>query len=99
MISSFLVILPSADNFLSLSGCFVRGKNRIKSGFSPAIPCLTCIFGKWVQIGIFADFGEKIGKTGEKKRKKAIQKYIHRRAELQTDKIYVRGVSNEKFTD
>lgn len=33
LISSLLVILPRADSFMSLSGCFVRGENRIKSGF------------------------------------------------------------------
>jgi len=65
----------------------------------PLKPCRICVFEKWVQIGIFADFGEKTGETGEKKQKKAIQKFIHRRTELQTDKIYVRGVSNEKLTD
>jgi len=39
------------------------------------------LFLKWVQIGIFPDFGEKCGKIGEKNRETA----IHRRIELPTD--------------
>ena len=50
--------------------------------------CYDCIFLMWVQIGIFADFGEKSGETGEKSREKAIPNYIHRRIGLQTDEIY-----------
>ncbi|MGM9647895.1 MAG: hypothetical protein ACI3YH_07180, partial [Eubacteriales bacterium] len=49
-------------------------------------PCYDCIFSKWVQIGIFADFGEKSGETGEKSREKAIQNSIHRRKSFKPTK-------------
>ena len=49
-------------------------------------PCYDCIFSKWVQIGIFADFGEKSGETGEKSREKAIQNSIHRRKNFKPTK-------------
>jgi len=43
-------------------------------------------------------WGENREDRGEKT-KEGNTKNIHRRTEFQTDKIYVRGVSNEKFTD
>ena len=59
----------------------VPAESRLKSGFFARKALRDGLFWKWVQIGIFSDFGEKCGKIGEKNRKTA----IHRRIELPTD--------------
>lgn len=59
----------------------VPAESRLKSGFFARKALRDGLFWKWVQIGIFPDFGEKCGKIGEKNRETA----IHRRIELPTD--------------
>ena len=59
----------------------VPAESRLKSGFFARKALRDGLFWKWVQIGIFSDFGEKCGKIGEKNRETA----IHRRIELPTD--------------
>lgn len=44
-------------------------------------------FFKVGSIGIFADFGEKLGVMGEKSREKAIQKSIHRKKDFKPMKF------------
>ena len=85
-ISSLLVSVSTSGRFVPVSGRFVCAESRINKAFSPIKPCCDCIFSKWVQIGIFADFGEKLGETGEKSREKAIQNSIHRRKDFKPTK-------------
>ena len=59
----------------------VPAESRLKSGFFARKALRDGLFVKWVQIGIFPDFGEKCGKIGEKNRETA----IHRRIGLPTD--------------
>ena len=59
----------------------VPAESRLKSGFFARKALRDGLFWKWVQIGIFLNFGEKCGKIGEKNRETA----IHRRIELPTD--------------
>ena len=79
LISSLFVSVSRSGGFVLFSGRFVCAESRINKAFSPRKPCCGCIFSNRVQIGIFADFGEKSGKTGEKSQEKAIQNSIHRR--------------------
>ena len=67
LISSLLVILPSADSLMSLSGSFVRVKNRIKSGFFALKALFYLHFRKVGSNRHFCRFwGENRGDRGEK---------------------------------
>ena len=81
MISSLLCNCDGDVRFGAVSVSPVPAESRLKSGFFAQKALRDGLFGKWVQIGIFPDFGEKCGKIGEKNRETA----IHRRIELPTD--------------
>ena len=81
LISSLLCNCDGGARFGVVSGTPVPAESRMKSGFFAPKALQDGLFWKWVQIGIFPDFGEKCGKIGEKKRETA----IHRKIELQTD--------------
>ena len=80
-ISSLLCNCDGGVHFGVVSVSPVPAESRLKSGFFTRKALRDGLFWKWVQIGIFPDFGEKCGKIGEKNRKTA----IHRRIELSTD--------------
>ena len=81
LISSLLFNCDGGARFGVVSVSLVPAESRLKSGFFARKALRDGLFWKWVQIGIFPDFGEKCGKIGEKNRKTA----IHRRIELPTD--------------
>lgn len=81
-ISSLFCNCDGGVRFGAVSETPVPTENRLKSGFFARKALRDGLFWKWVQIGIFPDFGEKCGKIGEKNRETA----IHRRIELPTDK-------------
>ena len=81
LISSLLCNCDGGVRFGVVSVSPVPAESRLKSGFFARKSLRDGLFWKWVQIGIFPDFGEKCGKIGEKNRKTA----IHRRIELPTD--------------
>ena len=81
MISSLLCNCDGGVRFGVVSVSPVPAESRLKSGFFTRKALRDGLFWKWVQIGIFPDFGEKCGKIGEKNRETA----IHRRIELPTD--------------
>ena len=81
LISSLLCNCDGGVRFEVVSVSPVPAESRLKSGFFARKALRDRLFGKWVQIGIFPDFGEKCGKIGEKNRETA----IHRRIELPTD--------------
>ena len=80
-ISSLLCNCDGGVRFGAASVSPVPAESRLKSGFFAQKALRDGLFLKWVQIGIFPDFGEKCGKIGEKNRETA----IHRRIELPTD--------------
>ena len=80
-ISSLLCNCDRDARFGVVSVSPVPAESRLKSGFFARKALRDELFWKWVQIGIFPDFGEKCGKIGEKNRETA----IHRRIELPTD--------------
>lgn len=80
-ISSLLCNCDGGVHFGVVSVSPVPAESRLKSGFFARKALRDELFWKWVQIGIFPDFGEKCGKIGEKNRETA----IHRRIELPTD--------------
>lgn len=80
-ISSLLCNCDGDARFGVVSVSPVPAASRLKSGFFARKALRDRLFWKWVQIGIFPDFGEKCGKIGEKNRETA----IHRRIELPTD--------------
>ena len=80
-ISSLLCNCDGGVRFGVVSVSPVPAESRLKSGFFAWKALRDGLFWKWVQIGIFPDFGEKCGKIGEKNRETA----IHRRIELPTD--------------
>lgn len=82
LISSLLCNCDGGVRFGVVSVSPVPAESRLKSGFFARKALRDGLFWKWVQIGIFPDFGEKCGKIGEKNRETA----IHRRIELPTDK-------------
>lgn len=80
---------------MPLSGRFVWAKNRIESGFF-ALKALSCL--RFLKVGSNRNFCRFWGENREDRGEKTEEgntKNMHRRTELQTDKIYVRGVSNE----
>lgn len=81
LISSLLCNCDGGARFGVVSVSPVPAESRLKSGFFARKALRDELFWKWVQIGIFPDFGEKCGKIGEKNRETA----IHRRIELPTD--------------
>ena len=81
LLSSLLCNCDGGARFGVVSVSPVPAESRLKSGFFARKALRDGLFGKWVQIGIFPDFGEKCGKIGEKNRETA----IHRRTELPTD--------------
>ena len=81
MISSLLCNCDGGVRLGVVSVSPVPAESRLKSGFFAWKALRDGLFWKWVQIGIFPDFGEKCGKIGEKNRETA----IHRRIELPTD--------------
>ena len=81
LISSLLCNCDGDVRFGVVSVSPVPAESRLKSGFFAQKALRDGLFLKWVQIGIFPDFGEKCGKIGEKNRETA----IHRRIELPTD--------------
>ena len=81
LISSLFCNCDGDVRFGVVSVSPVPAESRLKSGFFTRKALRDGLFWKWVQIGIFPDFGEKCGKIGEKNRKTA----IHRRIELSTD--------------
>ncbi len=81
LISSLLCNCDGDVRFGVVSVSPVPAESRLKSGFFARKALRDGLFWKWVQIGIFPDFGEKCGKIGEKNREMA----IHRRIELPTD--------------
>ena len=81
LISSLLRNCDGDARFGVVSVSPVPAASRLKSGFFARKALRDRLFWKWVQIGIFPDFGEKCGKIGEKNRETA----IHRRIELPTD--------------
>lgn len=81
LISSLFCNCDGGARFGVVSVSPVPAESRLKSGFFARKSLRDGLFWKWVQIGIFPDFGEKCGKIGEKNRKTA----IHRRIELPTD--------------
>ena len=81
LISSLLCNCDGGVRFGVVSVSPVPAESRLKSGFFARKALRDGLFWKWVQIGIFSDFGEKCGKIGEKNRETA----IHRRIELPTD--------------
>ena len=81
LISSLLCNCDGGVRFGVVSVSPVPAESRLKSGFFARKALRDGLFWKWVQIGIFLDFGEKCGKIGEKNRETA----IHRRIELPTD--------------
>ena len=81
LISSLLCNCDEDVRFGVVSVSPVPAESRLKSGFFAWKALRDGLFWKWVQIGIFPDFGEKCGKIGEKNREMA----IHRRIELPTD--------------
>ena len=81
LISSLLCNCDGGVRFGVVSVSPVPAESRLKSGFFARKALRDELFWKWVQIGIFPDFGEKCGKIGEKNREMA----IHRRIELPTD--------------
>ena len=81
LISSLLCNCDGGVRFGVVSVSPVPAESRLKSGFFAQKALRDGLFWKWVQIGIFPDFGEKCGKIGEKNREMA----IHRRIELPTD--------------
>ena len=81
LISSLLCNCDGGARFGVVSVSPVPAESRLKSGFFARKALRDRLFWKWVQIGIFPDFGEKCGKIGEKNRETA----IHRRIELPTD--------------
>ena len=81
LISSLLCNCDGGVRFGVVSVSPVPAESRLKSGFFARKALRDGLFWKWVQIGIFPDFGEKCGKIGEKNRETA----IHRRIELPTD--------------
>ena len=81
LISSLFCNCDGDVRFGVVSVSPVPAESRLKSGFFARKALRDELFWKWVQIGIFPDFGEKCGKIGEKNRKTA----IHRRIELSTD--------------
>ena len=81
LISSLLCNCDGGARFGGVSVSPVPAESRLKSGFFARKALRDELFWKWVQIGIFPDFGEKCGKIGEKNRETA----IHRRIELPTD--------------
>ena len=81
LISSLLCNCDGGVRFGGVSVSPVPAESRLKSGFFAQKALRDGLFWKWVQIGIFPDFGEKCGKIGEKNREMA----IHRRIELPTD--------------
>ena len=80
-ISSLFCNCDGGARFGVVSVSPVPAESRLKSGFFAQKALRDGLFWKWVQIGIFPDFGEKCGKIGEKNRETA----IHRRIELPTD--------------
>jgi hypothetical protein len=81
LISSLLCNCDGGVRFGVVSVSPVPAESRLKSGFFAQKALRDGLFWKWVQIGIFPDFGEKCGKIGEKNR----EMVIHRRIELPTD--------------
>ena len=81
LISSLLCNCDGGVRLGVVSVSPVPAESRLKSGFFAWKALRDGLFWKWVQIGIFPDFGEKCGKIGEKNRETA----IHRRIELPTD--------------
>ena len=81
LISSLFCNCAGGARFGVVSVSPVPAESRLKSGFFARKALRDELFWKWVQIGIFPDFGEKCGKIGEKNRETA----IHRRIELPTD--------------
>ena len=81
LISSLLCNCDGGARFGVVSETPVPAESRLKSGFFARKALQDGLLGKWVQIGIFPDFGEKCGKIGEKNWETA----IHRRIELPTD--------------
>lgn len=81
LISSLLCNCDGGVRLGVVSVSPVPAESRLKSGFFAWKALRDGLFWKWVQIGIFPDFGEKCGKIGEKNREMA----IHRRIELPTD--------------
>ena len=81
LISSLLCNCDGGVRLGVVSVSPVPAESRLKSGFFAWKALRDGLFWKWVQIGIFSDFGEKCGKIGEKNRETA----IHRRIELPTD--------------
>lgn len=93
MISSLLVILPRADSFMSLSGCFVRVKNRIKSGFF-ALEALSYLhFRKVGSNWHFCRFwGENRGDRGEKAEEGNTKNYISQNRALNRQNLCSRCI-------
>lgn len=81
-----------------MSFCLSKKPHKIRL-FCPQSLVLYLHFLKVDSNRHFCRFwGENREDRGEKT-EEGNTKNMHRRTELQTDKIYVRGVSNEKFTN